>query len=67
LEDTSCNINKNDVIIYSNLYEVYSNIEYVGLVLDVNFNLWIGRKDITVLSNNKIDVISENMITYRKV
>ena len=52
---------------YTHLYNLNSGEQKVGLVIQVDLNFWIGRQEYTVFSGNKIEKVSESMITFRKI
>jgi hypothetical protein len=67
LEESCVEIKKNDVIMYTHLHNLNVGSQKLGLVIQVDFNFWLGRQELTILSEDVIEKVSESMITFRKV
>lgn len=67
MEKVHDEVKKNDVIMYTHLYNLRTGSQKLGLVIQVDFNFWLGRQEFTVFSEDRIEKVSESMITFRKV
>lgn len=52
---------------YTHLHNLNVGSQKLGLVIQVDFNFWLGRQELTILSEDVIEKVSESMITFRKV